>query len=933
MKIIRRLTTLLIAVSRLMQTNLPAQSTAILSHDTGYTITKVRTASYKKHPFIVAASYEAAILTMKLDGTKLWTSAPTGFMVHDVWCDDLTGDSVDDILVACGDGFLYCLDGTNGQELWTFTPTTGVHKTPMYAVCTVKDSKGKRQVACGGFDKNFYYLSESGKKLKTIKSSTYSKEKTWGDGAPKSGTHTVNFLRPIPQPDGSDHLALCGTMNHMQSSGTLYRFETFAEKPYETTRIAGIKTLSDVTVCDANEDGSSEFVFGGSGLNSDPLTFFDPKSDKLTKINLKGNGPNGYRVSLTEVIADSGKPIYLVLCGAQISLIPLDLKTVGIERFKGTYSFYDIWKDPKTGFILLASAQSGGSCVHVIDTRQSRWKNDFKKLTPPGKVQTILDNTARVSKQVEKFKKAAWERDPVPVYITDSERPLRNQIASRYDSPVFIGGYWQGKFVEKTDWREAKETYIESEVYRNRKDFREKYELTQEEVLKRILPAYKGHKALEFWAGHSNDPNYYSPLTLRKILDRTEGVKTILAWPEVGHTDDEFKSLLDGGFYPLAEYCAQKKAWMVFKSKDVFWLGDVYLPLWHRLLSGEFADVFCSSMEETTDKSQDMSLAGRMGLWAAGSLNQWGMRTSRDNPSFDRSRQFSYQRLPNHFLRASVYSLACGSTYCGITYVDDEYFSVLWPMIAKGAIFVPKREEIVSWSPVHLSMINPDERFLKEAKSNKWTTFYDEKEEDSSPLVFSHLNGSWPGAALTPWDFSRYASGITDRRQNFIPPFPNGIVLITPPQNGQHADPTAPRGKMTDHLHPLYKDIMQEVVTDGRFYYPDGGSKKVAADKGYENVADQVRKSSQLLPLTVSGEVAWVVAQTDPKHLRLTLVDSGYLNPKDRTAKVSFHTVKPVKMTDVLGGDSIDVSDPNSVAVEVPLGLFRFIDIELDKPL
>lgn len=211
--------------------------------------------------------------------------------------------------------------------------------------------------------------------------------------------------------------------------------------------------------------------------------------------------------------------------------------------------------------------------------------------------------------------------------------------------------------------------------------------------------------------------------------------------------------------------------------------------------------------------------------------------------------------------------------------------------------------------------------------------FYDEKEEESNPLVFSHLNGSWPGASLTPWDYSRYASGITDRRQNFIPPFPNGIVLITPPQNGQHADPTAPRGKMTDHLHPLYKDIMQEVVTDGRFYYPDGGSKKVAADKGYENVADQVRKSSQLLPLTVSGEVAWVVAQTDPKHLRLTLVDSGYLNPKDRTAKVSFHTVKPVKMTDVLGGDSIDVSDPISVAVEVPLGLFRFIDIELDKPL
>jgi hypothetical protein len=67
--------------------------------------------------------------------------------------------------------------------------------------------------------------------------------------------------------------------------------------------------------------------------------------------------------------------------------------------------------------------------------------------------------------------------------------------------------------------------------------------------------------------------------------------------------------------------------------------------------------------------------------------------------------------------------------------------------------------------------------------------------------------------------------------------------------------------------------------------------------------------------------------------LRLTLIDSGYIDPKDRTATVSFHTVSPIKMVDLLFGDRFDISDPSSVDITVPCGLFRFIDIELKEPL
>jgi hypothetical protein len=902
--------------------------------ETGYTIQKVRTGRDAGTPFIAASSYEGTVLRIGFDGETVWRSPLTGFMVHDLWCDNLTNDGVDDVLVANADGHVYCLDGQTGSTLWRFTPTNGPHKTPMYAVCAVKATNGRKYVACGGFDKSFYWLSATGERLKSIASPTYSQDIPWGETKAVGYGHTVNFLRPIPQRDGSSHLALCGTMSHMQSPGSMYRFQPLADAPYEKVRISGVKRCSDFTVCDADADGTADFIFGGSGLTNDPLTVYNPKVGGMKQLVLKGNGPHGYRISLCELIRDEGKAVYMALTGAHISLIPLDLDAKKIEKLGGTYAFNDLWRDPWSDRLVLASAQSGGSCIHVIDPSVPGWKEAFRKLDPPGKIQTIRANTAKAFEEVRSFKAPAWERKPLPVYVPDSKHRVAQEIKGKYDCPVFMSGFWHHGRVEKTDWRHQPGSYVANDPYRNRTDRRNKYVLTQQEVLDQILPAFEGQRAVEFWAGHGNGPLYYSPSTLRKVLAATRDKKTIMTWPELENHDDDFRWVVENIFYPLAEECARHDTWMVFKSKDIFWSTSPYLPLWRRMLSGEFADVFCSSMEETTDKTQDLSVAARMGLWAAGSMNQWGMRTSRDNPSFDRSRQFSYQRLPNHFLRTTIYNLACGATYCGLTYVDDDHFSILWPLLAKGALFVPKREEIVSFSPVHLSMVNPDERYMNEGKNKKWTIFYDEKQENTNPMVFSHMNGSWPAAALTDWEFSRYASGLRDRRQNFMPPFPNGIVLITPPQHGKHADHDAPRGKLTDHLHPLYRNIMKEYLTDGRNYLSSDGKQTFAANSDHQKaIATDIQERAKLLPLTVSGQdVAWVCAQTAPKRLRLTLVDGGYLNPGDRTARVTCHTVKPVAITDLLDGTTYQVTD-GSAEIDVPLGLFRFLDIELTAPL
>ena len=159
------------------------------------------------------------------------------------------------------------------------------------------------------------------------------------------------------------------------------------------------------------------------------------------------------------------------------------------------------------------------------------------------------------------------------------------------------------------------------------------------------------------------------------------------------------------------------------------------------------------------------------------------------------------------------------------------------------------------------------------------------------------------------------------------------IVMITPPQDGSSAAQNVPRGKLTDHMHVIYRNILTEYYTDGHSYVSADGKKRYAADQYHQQIAADIQAGAKKLPLTVSGEVAWVCAQTSPKHLRLTLVDGGYLNPSDKTAEVTFNTIDPVRVTDVLSGETIAPLDEGAASVEIPCGLFRFIDVELEEPL
>lgn len=895
------------------------EPSTLQSIETGYTIMQVRVMKNAGETLLVGTSYEGTVVCFGYDGRKRWENKLSGYMNHDICCADIDGDGKDEVLAANADGSLYCMDD-DGRNLWKFRK----NEAPMNTVCMVSTGS-MSYIACGGFDKYVYYLSVDGRQMKSFHSTSYSIDKQGG-----VYDHSMNFMRRI-RLEGKDVLVIHSALNTNWMQGSLYFFHPGEISPFKKIKVGSNNSTvyGSFAVNDLPED-STEIILGGNGLNSLGIAAVTVETENDRKLDMKiGSGDlgkAGYRMASTEVIPHGKSFLYFVHYGNRIYLVSPDPGVTSSEIIIGKFAFNGLCKDKENNRIILASAQSGGSCMHVIDYSDDAWKDEFRELVPPGKITRILDNTSEFRKKVMSFSKPVWERDPVDLYVLvgGASDALQSELAALSPNcPKFITT--PRIYPHCEDWDRSE---VENEVYREKRDERKKYDYSAEQVISTLSSSFNsGDHGIEFWAGHGSDPMYYSLPTLKQSMDNSGGKVMIPVMAELESHNDDFHWFMDYYMYPLAEYLGPRNGMISLRNKHMFWQCGVYTPSWSRLIKGEFPGAFVSSMEESNSKTMDMSVSGRMGLWTSGAMDRWGTRFTRDNPCYDRLRQISYQQLPNHALRMFVYNIASGASVVHNTNVNEEYSNVLWYMLAKGILFVPKKEEIVSFNPVHLSMLEPDPLYV-ESNGVKITTVYDEAQEKANPMVFSHTTGAWPGAPVTDWDFSKYATGGNERRMEFLPPYPNGMVLITPPTDGDSL-----RGTFTDHLHPIYSDMMQEIYTDGRNYYSDvDKSTSYAADDYGPIITQAVKDGGSQLPLTVEGRVAWVTAQTDSLHLRLTLVDGGYVNPDDRKVTVNFHTARVKKITDLLSGESITIMDKQAI-VQVPCGLFTFLDIELEEEL
>jgi hypothetical protein len=229
-------------------------------------------------------------------------------------------------------------------------------------------------------------------------------------------------------------------------------------------------------------------------------------------------------------------------------------------------------------------------------------------------------------------------------------------------------------------------------------------------------------------------------------------------------------------------------------------------------------------------------------------------------------------------------------------------------MLEKGILQLPRPDQLLSCSDFALVMQSPPSAvYLKHGVNGHGYSF---PSDANPPMVFSQLDAYWGGSVLPVHDFSAYALNVRQRTCNFLPQLPYGLVPIIPAS-------AAKSGRWP-----------QTIATDGEFFLDDQGAKHPAREYRPE-VEKALRAAAARLLVRVEGPAHWSVARLDARHLRLTLIDPGYLDPAARQVEVVFQNVRPTSGRDILSGETLTPRD-GRLAVTIPAGIFRVIDCKLE---
>ena len=231
-----------------------------------------------------------------------------------------------------------------------------------------------------------------------------------------------------------------------------------------------------------------------------------------------------------------------------------------------------------------------------------------------------------------------------------------------------------------------------------------------------------------------------------------------------------------------------------------------------------------------------------------------------------------------------------------------------YKMLEKGILPYPyRKEDLLSMSDICLGITKPSVDYITEHGKNLMDI--DGYAPTDESFVFDRLDCYWGGAPVPRQDFTNIALGAKRRMHNFLPITPYGLVT------------TVPDGINMDKF-PYFKN---KITTDGQYYY-DRQGKKHSAIKYRPQLIRALEESARRLPLRLTGDIAWTAVRLDPEHIRVTLIDPGYLNPADRKATIHFQHLKATKVHDILAGKDLEIVN-DSINLTVPLGILRVVDI------
>jgi outer membrane protein assembly factor BamB len=829
---------------------------------------------------VVTAGIDGTTACFSLEGRPLWSSGATGGFPFDMAVSDTDGDGLDEVFVASGDGSLYAYD-QNGAPLWRFARTA-----PLYQVCVARDRNGKAVILTGGVEQVLYALSPKGTVLNSLKTE-----------------HCIRHLRAgNVLGNGDDFLAMATT-----SSGLTGILKLFLLNPRDLSvqwqhanlSIPGMnpgKRFFSMLITDLDKNGKEEVVLGGGWRENGVVHAYNDKG-KLLFSKSDRKIPNiPYRMSLLRKIMLPGDDYILGHFGNLLILYETD-GTLR-EIIVGPYSFADSHFDPELKTLFMGSAVSGGTEIYAYRLDQPGWKKAFTTQQAQGRLQEIENNLAFLNRQIGKFKAPAYQPVPRKALAITQIKDTR--------------GFRHVEFARSITLSQKVED--PAELWCRERDRRMAYKNTADELVQIIKDTEAKSENTLAWAGHG-DAIYFPLSTFERLMKAGPKHLKGFVFAEMEGTSEHTREVVEKIIFPLAELCRRHGKIILFRNKNIFWNGTCYLPFWSKVLLNEkYKDVFVPGLEETNCRTQDLSLAGRIGLWQAGYFSHWACRVVTDNANFHRMFEWGAHQIMAHHLRhlVSTSSMGADMFLCDLhggpqTDASFEQLVPFYDLLEKGIIQIPTPDQLISCSDFALVMKSPpSEAYLRHGINGHRYSFPQDQDPE---MVFSRMDTYWGGSVLPNFDFSAYAMNVRQRTCNFLPELPYGLIPIIPAHAAKNAK------------------FRQTIATDGESFF-DGNGKKRTATEFKPEVEKALKTAATRLPVTVAGKAHWSAVKLDAKHIRLTLIDPGYLDPSERAADIIFQHIRPGKCIDILSGETLKPGG-NKLSVTIPAGIFRILDLEL----
>lgn len=834
---------------------------------------------------------DGSVSCYTVDGKKLWrnpTQSPA--ILFEIVTADVNGDGNDDLLAASGDGNIYCWD-SKGSLLWKFSSN---HKVRFSEVAALKTEKGM-QIFAGGNDSKLYELNAAGKMVSETPIKGIVRKIEVGNFI-EVGKPSIFLMTYAGDKFG---WAFMGFIDPKTKAVQ----KSINQKEAGLNKIWGRLMVTDISVSDIDNDKRDDVLFFGAAekegvflaMNSDfkeIATFVSPTKDAQRYAHVIGTSLQPVR---NEIALQYGGFIYV--CDLQGKLIAKS----GTKY--GEIIYNDLTLEPVSKQLLCAGQVGGDNSVYKYSLKNSAWYDTQQTLM--GRMADVEKNIETLYKQTLNFK--------LPEYQKPADKPW-----------VIISGNDQLPEVKKlkaAEIMQIKQLTLQENTSREKmvaaygkdalkKDRRGKYDKTRAEIVAMAKDMEAKGQLFTLWAGHGTDPFYLQIETLEEILKVAPTTCYGFIYAEMDNTEDPRVVYFIKEYVPrLAAACrVNGKAKLYFRYKNMFWAASSHIEPWKDMFfSGKYRDVLVPASEDTSSRTQDINLVGRVGMFAGGYVNDFAMRLVDDNPTSWRPLTPGGQRSVSPYLRQGVMMAAYGArvgVLFPINYLEEPGMNVLYALMKSGVLPIVKRENILSISSWHLIQ-DIDKELIENIDNHHDVTNYSPK--DVEP-VFSVCQMNWAGASLPDYDFSKAALGVNYRWLNYMPELPNGMVPIVPVEYKSTLD--------NKGIPYTISNCSKGFVNDQLIPAKDFGAKiKATAELG----------ASKML-VNVAG-AAWSAIRIDETHVRVILIDPGYIDPQDRKVTVRFNTLQPTTATDILSKESLKISD-KSIQLTVPAGSMRFIDLK-----